>query len=503
VKKALPLFLSLCLALPVPSFAQTGSRITLTPEEVAKMILTQSDRAKEVNATADLSRLPYARVLGNYDFALVLETGYEKSKVESSSSALTDTDESYKTTATLQKPFSTGTIVGLELQRSSVRSELLPTAPATTRDEYTQESVGLTLTQNLWRNYFGSADRSEISAAQKTYQASLIGRADELQKLVLEALRAFWKAYVAQETFQEALNSRDRYQKLVEAVRKKASYGYANPGELPQVQAEYEIRVQNVKTTSADYLASVDSLATLLNLPAGTEIRFKAIEDVAQPPTLKPVSLEQLRSIRAAQLRKEAAQKAYDGSLSRNRADFSLVGKVYSSGFDVSASEADNEVMSGSRPKYYVGVKYQYNFGNGTQDEEILNKRLSRDLEQIRFDRTRREIADDLLNHERQVQALYSVAVSAKVQKQLREKTVSELNRTYTQGRTDISILIDALNKYFASEIQYIKSIGDYQIALNEWTALRDELIPDPSVPAPNVQPVMPTEESSGKDMNR
>lgn len=481
---------------PTPALAPTPAPaaravLNLTPTEVAKLILTDSYRAKEVNYNADLIRLPYAQVLAKYDFNLYFETGYQKSKFETAgmnNSSSSDMDQSQLTTLTLSKPFSTGTTALIEFTRNQTRYDLLATAPVTFVDRYTQNIAGLTLTQNLWRNFFGMADRAEISSAEMYYQASRVTRANDLQALVLEALEAYWNAYVAQETFQEALNSRDRYEKLVSSIRRKSSYGYTSPGELPQIQAEFEVRQQTVKTTSADYLAALDKLVTLLRIQPGTEIRFQAIEDIPLPPKLSPVEVDNLRSIKSARLRKDAADKAYDGSKSRNRADFSLVGKVYTSGLDETDSEADNEFLAGTRPRYYVGVKYQYNFGSGVQDEDILNKKLTKELEATRYERARLEVGDSLTNLERQIQATYNVAVSVKNQRVLREKAINELNRTYMQGRTDISILIDAMTKYFDSEINFIRTIGAYQIALNRFAAARDELIPDASVPSANVQ---------------
>ncbi|MFN7728565.1 MAG: TolC family protein [Bdellovibrio sp.] len=472
--------------------------LILTPRDVAHRILNDSDRAKEVNYNADLIRLPYAQVLSKYDFSVYFETGYQRSKVESvGGNASSDMDQSNLTTFTLQKSFSTGTTAHIEFTRNQTRYDLLATAPVTFVDRYTQNIAGLTLTQNLWGNFFGMADRAEVSSAEKYYMASRVTRANDLQTLVLEALEAYWTAYVAQETFQESLSSRDRYEKLVSSIRRKSSFGYSSPGELPQIQAEFEIRQQTVKTASANYLQALDSLATLLRIPPGTEIQFQSSEELPPPPKLGPVEIDKLRAVKSARLRKEAAESSYDGSKSRNRADLSLVGKVYTSGLDETDSGADNEFLAGTRPRSYVGIRYQYTFGSGLREEDILNKKLTKDLEATRFERMRLETSDQLLNLERQIQANYNVAVSSKNQRVLREKAINELNRTYAQGRTDIAILIEAMNKYFNSEIDLIRSIGNYQIALNRFAALRDELIPDPSVPNANVQTGMPVSEEA------
>jgi outer membrane protein TolC len=61
---------------------------------------------------------------------------------------------------------------------------------------------------------------------------------------------------------------------------------------------------------------------------------------------------------------------------------------------------------------------------------------------------------------------------------------VQEIQRSYQQGRVDISQLIDALNRFFAAEIQYTQAVGDYQMSLNEWAAFQDQLItPSDSLP--------------------
>ena len=476
--------------------------VFLTPEETARLVLTQSYKVKEVNATADLSRLPYATALGKYDFNLTIDSGYQKNKVQNVvSTVASDQDESYLTTATLVKSLSTGTTIGIEYDHNSYRYNLLPTAPTTALGQYTQNLAGITLTQNLWRNFFGMGDRADIAAAEKTFEAVQVTRIDDLQTLVLTSLQTFWNAYVAEETFQEALNSRDRYQKLVDEVQRKSRYGYSNPGELPQAQAEYEIRMQNVKTSSADYLAALDTLATLLNLPADTEIRFKSIEKIPEPPIRPSIDYHQLRAFRSAELNKDAAQKSYDAAKSRDRADISFVGKLFTSGTDESAQEADNQFFAGTRPRTYVGVHYQYNFGSGFYDEDVLNKKLNMDLNDAKFQRLQRELSDSIINQDRQVQATYSVALSARNQKSLREKSVAELNKGYRNGRTDISILIQEMNKLFDAETAFTRAIGNYQVALNQRAAIRDELIPDQakdSSPTPVVIPSSDSSESKG-----
>lgn len=457
----------------------TAAEISLSQKSVAEMILKTSNKAREVHLKYEQTKLAMVTVLAGYDFTLSAETGYQLSKFANFTNTQNDKDETSTTTLSLKKPFTTGSLFGLEYSRTTLKSQFPITSTTTLPPQQTQDIFGLTLEQSLLKNSFGWADRAKVAAAEKTYLANQDNRIDDLQNVVLEGIRLYWKAFVAQETFQEALNSRGRYEKLVEAVRKKTSYGYSNPGELAQVQAELETRIQKVKLESTNYLAALDELITLLKLPTGSEVKFAISEELPPIPQLKAVQVQDLRAIRSLKQSREAADAALSVAKSTTLPDLALVGKYYQSGLDQDAGTSFSQATGVTKPKYYVGLKLSYSFGAGLQGEDENNKRFAREQAESQLARKTLDLGDSLTNAERKVKSTFAIAESAKVQKKYREKAASELNKAYTQGRADISTLITSLNNYFDSEIQYTRAIGDYQTALNEWAAVRDELIPD------------------------
>lgn len=477
VRFAFIIFTSTILFFSISSFA--GNSISLSPKSVADLILKQSFKAQEINLTAQQSRLAKATIDKAYDFTLAMDTGYQDSKFESSTNTYLLRTQTATTNLTLTKPFFTGTSLSLAYSRSSDKPEV-STAATTVPLSLTTDTVGIILTQNLWKNFFGSADRADLKNASFTYESLQVARVNQLQDLVLEGIRAYWAAYVAQETFQESLNSRNRYLKLVEEIKKKTNYGYSNPGELSQAQAELETREQKVKSSSVTYLATIDSLITTLKLPPGSDIKFDVPTEAPAPPqVLESKNVENLRSLKASKLKLQAADESYFSSKSKSYPDLSLVAKAYRQGLEEKAEDAQSEMVSGSRPKYYIGVQFQYTFGSGYYSEDVLNKKSTRDLAESQLSRSRMELQDKQNDLIRKVQSTYSIAQSTKVQRSFREKASQELSKSYNQGRTDISLLITALNNYFDSEVQMTKALGDYQIALNEWAAFQDQLIPD------------------------
>lgn len=456
--------------------APSKASLTLSPKDVADLIMKQSYLAEEINLRSQTSRFAMEEIESRYQFGLLFETGYEDSKFESAQNSFLLRNESYTTLFSLNKSFSTGTLTQLTYTRSSLKPEYSLGATTPARNS-TVDTVGLVLTQNLLNNFFGVADRADLRSARQTYRAAQINRVTELQNLVLDGIRAYWSTYVSQETFQEALNSRNRYQKLVDQIKKKTGYGYSGPGELAQAQAELEARDQNVVRSSANYLAALDSLKTLLKISPETEIKFSVSEEIPTPPVSTPVEIKNLRLSKATQLQLMAAENALKAASSRNWPELNFVGKVYQQGLDENANEAYSEMSSGTHPQYYMGVQVKYNFGTSYNDERELNRRAARNLAQSQFDRTQLELRDYENNLIRHLQSFFTIANSTKAQLGFREKAAQDLSRSYSQGRTDISILINALNSYFDAEVQFIRALGDYQTALNEWAAFRDDLI--------------------------
>ncbi|MBO9667327.1 MAG: TolC family protein [Bdellovibrio sp.] len=468
---------------PAPTPATPAAPvIVLNQKKVAELALQQGYRTKEVNLAYQQLKLPYVQTLSAYDWLLGATTGYQYDKSASlltGPAELHNKYERYQTSVTLNKPFTTGTLLGLELNRLSQSAEYDSSIASPPPSDQTLDRAGITLEQAILGNFFGVADRGTVNAAEKNYNASEILRANELENVVLDSISQFWNAYIAQENFKEAVNARDRYKKLVDAVRRKTSLGYSNPGDLPQAQAELENREQTVKSTSTVYLKAVEDLLTLLALDPKSEVKFDMAMQLPPMPSLPPKNIEELRAIRSQKLKVDAAEDSLSAAKSLSYPTLNVVGKAYTSGVGEKSEDSYSELADGSRPDYYIGLKFAYNFGSDIQNERIVYNKLNKDLEQTRLERQKLEVQDAETQAERLAQAAYSIAQSAEKQKNYREKAVEELNRSYSQGRTDINNLITALNNSFAAEVQYITAVGNYHIALNQWAASRDELIPD------------------------
>lgn len=450
--------------------------LILSQKEVTQRVISQSRKAQETMLKYQQMRLAPLLKLAAYDWAFTADSGYEWDHTEGPQHPTTLLNKTYKTNLKLKKSLITGTVLSFDYSRSSLyANDSNLTAPKIT--QYTSDLLGVSIEQNLWKNAFGIQDRAELNAAELTYQANIVIRASELQDLVLEALRLYWNTYVAQDNFTEALAARDRYQRFVNELRRKTSFGYSNSYELFQVQAELENREQLIKTTSLDYLKNLESLLQLLNLPLTTKIEFPKMETIPDIPPLTKKNQTDLRNIQSQSLKIKAAEATLSASESQSHPTLSVNGSLYGSGYDERPSIAESHLMSGSNPKYSVGLKFSFQFGADINTQDIINKKVTLSLEQQRYQRMNEELQNNIANAERKIQTTYFAVDSIKKQIALREKTMNEMQRSFNNGRIDISLLIDAMNRFFSSRVQYTRSVGDYFIALHEWAALNDELI--------------------------
>ncbi|MGZ3747023.1 MAG: TolC family protein, partial [Pseudobdellovibrionaceae bacterium] len=391
------LFLTLLIslrALALPADLSCKPNLTLSQKDVAELILKQGRRTQEINLQYQQFRLSVAQSLAAYQWDFQATTGYLFDKSVGLQINFFEKSENLTTDLKLSKNFITGTNMGLEYKRISFKGDPNATAGANTRSVATQDLLGLSIAQNIWANFFGIADRGDTDAALLNYKSSVILRTHDLENLVLESIRAFWTAFVSEQNFQEAMVSRDRSKKLVDAVKKKSGFGYANPGELAQAQADYEGRIQEVKNTSATYLTNLDTINTLLGLPQGCEVKFSVSEVVPPIPQLPEKSIQDLRVIRSEKFKVQGAQRAYDAAKSKDAPTLQLVGKIYSYGLQTDGNGAYSDMVSGAHPQYYAGLQFEYLFGADLLSETRLNKKYAKDLEETRLSRISQESED-------------------------------------------------------------------------------------------------------------
>ncbi|MCB0365611.1 MAG: TolC family protein [Bdellovibrionales bacterium] len=462
-------------------FTAGGARaevLRLNPQHVVDRILSQGLTPQELALDEQQKEKEYLEALSELDWTLGAETNFEEDRGESLTGTSNLKDQKLVMGLSLNKSISSGTDFELGYQRQSQKSELSSFAQNINLPEaQTQDQLHLKISQHLWQNGFGTAHRSRLSRAQEVLKNASSQRLEGLEDALVEGMKKYWDAFVAQENLKESLAAKDRYENLVKIVGNKSRVGFTNPGELSRVQAEFEEQLQRVKSNSLAYLTAADELLVLLRYPVGQDLEFEIKEVLPPLPRLQAKDLKQLRPYQIAE--KELAIAADDLRWSRSQQapQLDLVGEARFTGVEEQPSDAFAEMSGLGRPTYYMGVQFSTSLDGRQRRAEISFKTAEHKRKQLHLQKKADELESQLREKERQSQAQLQIAESAGRMVDLRQKAVKELERAYRQGRSTISDVILAYNAFFAAQTKKSRAIGDYHIALNELASTRDELI--------------------------
>lgn len=472
---AIVLILILTAASPQVSFAV----VKLTPQNVADLVLSKGSAAHKTKLEAQRSYLPLQKALGAYDLQFKFASFYEVSDAENITMTSNPRDRTQTILGSLSKRLSTGTNLALEFNSIQLASTL---APSNTRSpNVSLNAAQLAVRQALWGNSFGYADRLAESIGRGTIEAALEARDNNLQTILLDAMVLYWKTFVAERQLKENIAAREKYEVLIKNVRRKAGFNLSTPGELPRLQAELEGVEQRVKSSSAEYLNSLQALISTLRLETKEPVEIAAPLDLPSVPKLAEKDIKTLRPVRIARTNLENARNQLAEVKSRNHPKLDLVAKAKVTGVDEANGASLAEMQAGSKPYYYVGLEFETPFwGSDLKRGLIADAEVGIQQAEVELGIQAIQARDLMTIREREVASFYAIAKSAKSTVDFRSRVVRDLEVAYRQGRQSLVELIRAYNELFSAQQAEANAIGNYHIALNRLAAARDELIVAP-----------------------
>lgn len=462
-------------------FSQTAGAVALSPQEIVDLALKQAPAVKQAELSAQAAEGLAEKSRGSYDLMWRLTPSYTYSEAQNLSGTSNPVDKTFTLDTSLAKMFSSGTAVSVEFNRISQESELSTFTSSLRRPTAASDVLTLSIRQALWRNILGEADRATLGSADAAVTIARLGREEQLETAILESLSHFWNAYVAETQLKENSAARAKYEELVKAVRRKAGFNLSSPGELPRLEAEFEAVDSRVKISSKEFLAALDTLRTNLQLDPKEPITFNASatdkKDIPDIPKLKSVDVESLRPLIIARLTKENAERAQTVAMQSAKPKLDLIASARTTGVDQGSEMAFSKMTSATNPTYVIGLELEVPLDSslfrGTRAEASAKYKIAEIDFKLSMDRLR----DGLQDAERTAQAFRDSALSSIEIVAKRERVVREFEASYRQGRTPLVELIRAFNELFDAQLNRARSVGNYMIALNQWAAIRDELV--------------------------
>ena len=452
------------------SFSSQG----ITYKEFFKLAKTESPEVQSLRLQYEVSDLQQKVLESQFDWVATVEIGRDRDRRLSLANRANDLEESDLFSTNVTKYFQTGTLVTAEIL--SEKLESTTTFLAGPRDGQLNSYL-FTVEQNLWRDSFGIGSRAALESAKAQGTVTQMQGYELIEEVLLKGSDLYWKATVAYRRLIESESALKRYEGLVKNIENKSRNKYAAPGELSQVKAEYFNRQRLAQVNKLEFDKALLELKIFLpSMSTDQWVLPKELPQYASEVKSTQKNLEQTRSFKISNLRNEIAKNTAISAKQENRSQVALVGEVGATGVDVSSSVAEEQLLDGSRPHWYLGVKWSHSFGSDVQSARSRQAAaLAKSQEILSVTEIER-----LIKQKVQLElAIFSLEGNLKIQSQLldsRRDAVKELTRTYNQGRIDISVLIEAINRAELAEVEQVQVRADLELAYIEWQALLDIL---------------------------
>ena len=464
---------SLILGATTPAYAV----LKLTPQSVVDLALKQALDVKNTELTAQLSYYNLSQALGVYDFNIDIEPGYTYTEAENIPQTADASDKTFNLNAVLSKRFITGTALSLQYIDTRMTRTGNPFAVQQPLPTGNLTSLQLGLRQNLLANTFGYAERLGLEAYREAVDSALENREEQLEDTLLNVMTLYWKAYIAEQNFQESLSAREKYAQLIRNVRRKAGFNLSAPGELPRLEAEQEATESRVKSSSSDYLNAVQALLTELRLETKEQILLDVPSEIPPVPQLAAKSTDDLRKVHINKLNLDVADKTLSSVKNKTLPTLDLIATAAATGSDQDHAAAVAEMTATTKPTYYVGLQFTTPIDSTAYRGQVADAQVRKSIAENNYLAAVDNAKQTLDSTARQVLAQYSVAKNAGDIVDRRERVVRELEVAYRQGRQPLVELIRAYNDLFSAELDRATAIGNYHIGLNQLAAARDELV--------------------------
>ncbi|MYE07729.1 MAG: TolC family protein [Oligoflexia bacterium] len=382
--------------------------------------------------------------------------------------------------AGIGKSFLTGT--HLKLQYSHIQQEReftsafkkINNSPNIT---FTQQ-LGLTVEQDLMRNIFGYEDRIRLNIASTQAEAYKLKLKEDTEDLILKAIRQFWLTYINHLSLKLKTSKKKDYAELAKITREKSKYGYIKPGELSQIQAEWERAKTEVILQKTSYEDELKKLLNLLNIKHTNTLRFTIHRQPSPPPVFDKNLSQTPRKVLLMQKNLMVGKQKLKLQQSSVWPALKLFGSYGVGGYEKDFPTSFEGLRKRRNQNYSIGLKLSYPLPSTYARANRVE--FSEDAVEVgkwEVEITKKEFERLIESTKENLHALYLVLKTSEKIHKLRARSYKEIRKAFLQGRLNVFQLISAKELTLLSEMEKVRLKSQYYQALAHAQAVRDQLI--------------------------
>jgi outer membrane protein TolC len=403
-----------------------------------------------------------------YDTILFGGTSYEEDKRQQLYVIYPDDSQRNVYYGGVSKKLPTGTEISAQIKdtRTWARTDFAAKNP-THNFEFTFEA-----TQPVGNNSFGYVDRKRISITRLAVDNAGLESRDAISGFMTSVEKSYWRfVYTAEvrDAYKEML---DRAVALNDATEKNYDLGLAEKVDLYATQANVSRREAEVKVRSSAYRAATEDLKMLLNMPEDKPIKAGTVlaedEDVMSISECLKTAFEKRRDYLVDKTDVEI--RGIDLNIKRNLLwpEIDLVATMAFNGLEPGLERAFDKATGTDNRYYYAGVEFSLPLENRAARSEYTKSKREKEKALLELKRTERQIITEVGNAYDLVETYLRSLSDIRKAVELQREKLREEEKRFKYGRSNTKNLIDYQRDLLQSELELIKYLYDYRVAVAE-----------------------------------
>jgi outer membrane protein TolC len=384
--------------------------------------------------------------------------------------------EQNSVTAGLKKYFSSGTELALNLSKADSKLTY-ESNPAASLTEYSTVSTGVSLKQNLYKDFLGLGTRHALKSSKFAAEATAHEVNEQILKVLMNTKDLFFQFKFLKLEASIALKRIKEQQNFLEVMKIKRKRGTAEKSDL--LQAESALYSAEVRASETRERASAiwKSTINFLKLPNHWKnANFDKLTLSSQGISSKAQTICRDQSAEVIKHSEtylktsnnlEASRRAFLSSKYFDRSDLYFKASYTGNGLDEESSEASSESTKFEKPDLLLSVGTSIPLGHTPSFGQFLRSKERKLSAKISLDAIYDELKTDLENHCHKLNSLKSNQARLEKKNNLGLEIERLEKKRYELGKVDISQYINSTNQRDQFELEYQKN--SFDISSMEW----------------------------------
>lgn len=365
---------------------------------------------------------------------------------------------SYQQSATL---FVLPTNINFTLDGSQVRIDSYDSGLS---NLYTyQPEIYVEFSQPLLRNWLGIQDRFPLFQAELNREMQEINVSESIETLIIQLYQMYFEWYLAWHRYRILSDSLNNAETLLVQVKNKQKYGMTENSDV------YQVMVMREELYKARSLAGIQYQVTLHKIlrwmTGNLEVDTRSDILPQQELILRPIPdygprAADSRQMKILNLTRALLDIQLEKEFNNNLPELNLVGRLSLGHLNSEADQAFR--LQNFNPGYAVGLQFSYPLGENLSRGKI--KELKSQIKQwqkesSQFERSYTQGVDDLRD---MVRVYQEVLVRDTNILSYTSVILEEEKKKYSQGRSDLYLVIRIENDLLKYQIQYMEDYVQY-----------------------------------------